>query len=125
MGIGLWVSMDAYRSYSYRSERSIFVSALQKARLEAMVNLNEAPHGIYVEQNKYTIFQGSAYDAGSSLNKVIEPPGVVVITGSPALPREIIFEQLSGATVDTGTLTVSDGVRETVVTINEEGGISW
>ena len=90
-----------------------------------MVNLNESPHGIRAEPDKYIIFQGSVYDEDSALNKVIKPPGSVAISGDPDLPRDIVFEQLSGATDDTGTLTISDGARETVITINEEGAISW
>ncbi|MBI3589350.1 MAG: prepilin-type N-terminal cleavage/methylation domain-containing protein [Candidatus Liptonbacteria bacterium] len=124
-GLGLWVGMDVYRSYSYRSERSTFVSALQKARLESMVNINEVKHGVHIEPNEYVIFQGSAYVSADPFNQVIIPSGAVTLAGNPALPRDVVFDQLSGVTASVGTLTISDGVRSTVISINNEGQISW
>lgn len=124
-GMGLWISMDVYRNYSYRSEKETFISAIQKARLESMVNLNEAAHGIHVESDKYIIFQGSSYSATSSLSRTIAPSGPVTITGNPSLPQDIVFNQLSGTTFSSGTLTIGDGVRATVISINNEGQISW
>lgn len=125
-GIGLWVGMDVYRSYSYRSERNIFISALQKARLEAMVNLNEAKHGLYIETNRYTIFQSTStyVNRNASFDQIITPAGVITLTGNPVLPRDVVFDQLSGITAS-GTLTITDGVRSTVISINNEGQISW
>lgn len=124
-GMGLWISMDVYRNYSYRSEKETFISAIQKARLESMVNLNESAHGIRVESDKYIIFRGSSYSASSSFNRTIVPSGPVTITGNPSLPQDIVFDQLSGTTSSSGTLTVSDSVRTAVISINNEGQISW
>ncbi|MEK7195319.1 MAG: hypothetical protein AAB655_01345, partial [Patescibacteria group bacterium] len=62
-GLGLWIGMDSFRGYSYRSERNRFISSLQKARLESMTNINESKHGVRVESDKYVIFEGDSYDS--------------------------------------------------------------
>lgn len=122
---GLWVGLDAYRGYSYYSQRDSFISALQKARLESMVNLNEAKHGMYVETDRYTIFQGSSYGSRiSAFDRVMVPGGGITISGNPAIPAEVIFEQLSGAATDQ-TLTFSDGIKTKTISINNGGQISW
>ena len=123
--IGFYVSMDAYRGYSYRSEVKTLVSALQKARLGAMLNLGESPHGVRVEADKFTIFQGTSYQSGNPLNNELVVSRVLDISGEPPLPQEIIFKQLSGSTDFSGAVTLSSGERKTEITINSEGKISW
>lgn len=120
--IGLWVSMDAYRGYSYRSERNNFISALEKARIASMVNINEAKHGVHVDTiaKTYTIFQGNIYNAADPLNQVITASGPVIFSGT----TDVVFDQLSGMTT-AGTITISDGIRSTVISLNNEGQISW
>ncbi|MBU6501034.1 MAG: prepilin-type N-terminal cleavage/methylation domain-containing protein [Patescibacteria group bacterium] len=123
--MGLWVSMDFYRSYSFRSEKNIFISALQKARMESMLNINEDVHGVHVESGRYVIFQGTPYVEGGSLNQAITPSGGVKITGNPVLPQDVVFNQLSASTSYLGTFTIGDGVRSSTISINNNGQISW
>src|SRR6266478_725777 len=61
LGFGLIISMDFYRSYSFNSERNIALAVLRKARTEAMVNLDQAPHGVHITATQYTIFEGASY----------------------------------------------------------------
>jgi prepilin-type N-terminal cleavage/methylation domain-containing protein len=120
---GLVVGMDAYRGYSYRSERNVFVSALQKARIAAMTNINEAKHGVHVDAaaKTYTIFQGNDYGTRTqALDQVITASGAVTFSGV----TDVVFDQLSGMTT-AGTVTIADGVRTTVISLNNEGQISW
>lgn len=126
--IGLWTSMDSYRGYSYRSERDNLVSALQKARMDSMTNINAAQHGVHLTASNYTVFQGTDYASRNpSFDRVITPSGAITLSGSPALPRDVVFDQLSGsvAAAMAGTITITDGARSTAITINNEGHISW
>lgn len=123
--IGFYVSMDAYRSYSYRSEVRTLISSLQKARLGSMVNVNESPHGVRIEAGKFIIFQGSSYQSGNPLNREVVVSKAMDVSSQPSLPQEIVFKQLSGSTDFSGTITLSSGERKTEITINNEGKISW
>lgn len=124
-GLGLWVGMDVYRGYGFRSEARAFVSTLQRARLEAMVNMNEVPHGVHLEDSSYTVFQGAAYGADPVFNRRNSFLYRVTLVGNPALPRDVIFEQLSGRVSVPGTVTLTDGARSSTITIDHEGRISW
>ena len=46
LALGLFMSMDAYRGFSFRSEEDTVVSLLQKARSRAMNNMNQTPWGV-------------------------------------------------------------------------------
>lgn len=119
---GLWIGMDSYRGYSYRSQRDAFISALQKARLESMVNMNEVQHGVHIFSDRYTIFQVG----NSAFDREIIPGGNIVIASTDfTIPGDIIFEQLSGEPSVVGKLTFGDGVKTTEISINNEGQISW
>src|SRR5438876_578690 len=47
--LGLIIGMDFYRSYSFNSERNVALAVLRKARTEAMVNVDQAAHGVRIE----------------------------------------------------------------------------
>lgn len=121
--VGLWLSMDAYRGYTYRSERSNLVSALYKARIASMTNINEVKHGVHIDSiaKTYTIFQGNDYASrDQSFDQVIYPSGPVSFSGM----ADVIFDQLSGNTT-AGTLTITDSIRTTVISVNNEGQVNW
>ena len=122
-GLGLWIGMDSFRGYSYRSERNRFISSLQKARLESMTNINESKHGVRVESDKYVIFEGDSYDSNPNSHEISVLSGGVNITGV-TFPYDAIFDQLSGTASGT-TLNITDGARNSLISINNEGRISW
>jgi len=71
-GFGLFISMDFYRSYSLRASRNTLISTLHKARSQAISNIDQAPHGIRIESNQYTVFEGPTYASRTAtLDEVI------------------------------------------------------
>jgi prepilin-type N-terminal cleavage/methylation domain-containing protein len=129
--LGLVVSMDNYRGHSFRDERDVVVSALQKARSRAISNVckgescdNGKPHGVFLRDQEYVIFQGSSY-----LNRderydevIVSNAGAVELSGVD----EIVFSRLSGSVEETGLITVSDKTgRSSDIYINNEGLITW
>ena len=67
-GMGLFLSMDFYRTFSFRSDNNTVVSILHKARMQALSNidLNDAggkDHGVHYDAvtHQMTIFEGSSY----------------------------------------------------------------
>src|SRR5439155_93802 len=57
--LGLFVSFDFYKGYAFRSEKSIVVSTLQKARDESLSNINQTRHGVHFGASplQYIIFE--------------------------------------------------------------------
>jgi len=121
--LGLTVGYDVYRSGTLSAERDIIVSSMQKARNFAITNVGESDHGIYLEDDKHTIFRGSSY-ATRDMSYDLEIVNSPRITSSGEL--EFVFEQLSGDGLMTGTTTITDdrGISRSI-SINEEGRINW
>ena len=91
---GLFVSMDFYRSYVFRSERSVIISTLEKARIQSMTNINQAPHGVHYDgvNKDYVLFEGPTFNQGAATNMIIEGNNSVSVAGF----SDVVFEQLSG-----------------------------
>ncbi len=122
IGLGLFISIDFYKSYNFNSERDIIVNILQKARSQSLSNINESKHGVYFKTDEYVIFQGETY---SSRNPAYDEN----IKTDPAIGRsglqEIVFEQLTGQNSTSGNILISDGVRSSQISIQNEGRINW
>src|SRR6185295_16918363 len=58
-GLGLFITLDFYRSYAFRAERSTIVSTLQKARSQSMDNIDQTRHGVrfQIDPLKYILFE--------------------------------------------------------------------
>lgn len=122
-GLGLFVGLDFYKTYALNSERDIVTSVLMKARNRAANNLNESPHGLYIDSNGYTIFQGISYALrDQSHDEPIKRNNAVNVSGL----QEVVFEQLSGnLTTTEGEITLSNGARSIIISLNNEGRINW
>lgn len=129
--LGLFVSLDFYKSYAFHSEKNTIVSILQKARGQSLNNIDQTRHGVHFEPDvsnpqrvaSYTIFEGSNYVQNDQNNIIVAASYGVLIT-SPALPFDVIFDQLSGSSSDK-TIIVSNGVNPYNITVNSEGQIDW
>lgn len=120
--MGLFISMDFYKSYVFYSEQSIVVSIIQKARNHSMVNVNEATHGVKFESGQYTIFQGENYASRDvAYDEIIPVNPTITRTGI----EEVVFSQLSGDSSISGNITMSDGLRSSIISIENEGRINW
>ncbi len=126
----MFTDFSSYRHTSVRSERTILVSVLQKARADALNNVNQEAHGVAISPagntEAYVIFEGSSYTApgrNTSGDIVIRRNYPVTVTG----PAEVVFEQLSGDSTFSGDISMSDpqSTQVTAVSINHEGRISW
>lgn len=121
--LGTVVGINVYRSGTLTAERDVIVSAFEKARNLAMSNVGESDHGIYLEDNRHTIFRGSSYASrNEDADIVIVNSSRIIATGTV----EFVFEQVSGDALATGTLSIIDdrGVARNI-SVNEEGGLNW
>lgn len=134
-----FVDSDNHRGVSFRSSRDLLVASIQHSRAQAMNNIclgagcsDGKPHGVHINTDgngfvtSYVIFQNAIYDFADSTNAVIDVGGnasrnVSLLSGSVA---NIYFEQLSGDSIP-ASLTLSNGVENSIITINSEGRITW
>src|SRR5690349_17306387 len=118
-GFGLFIGMDFYRAYAYRSERSVIISMLQKARSESMDNINQARHGVHFSSPlKYIVFQCSSatpqcadYSGADTAQDLTVNPGFNSTVAG--IPLDVVFSQLDGQCV-----TCAAGPQTVTVTAN-------
>lgn len=121
-GLGLFVSIDFYKSYAFHSERNIVVSIIQKVRSQSLANINESKHGVYFGTNNYVIFQGENYASrNATYDEIIQANSLVSHSGL----TEIVFDQLTGLPSATASIVLSDGLRSSTISIGNEGRIDW
>jgi prepilin-type N-terminal cleavage/methylation domain-containing protein len=145
--LGLILSLDFYKGTSYRSEKDVIISVLQKARSQSMNNIDQVRHGVHFTTDplQYRVFQcdegispqcDNYGDADTDQDIVIDPVYAVAIDFGPANtppPFDVIFEQLSGSCVDSGTfdcstdspITIIEGTNSSEVNLNTRGRIDW
>lgn len=123
--LALFFSADSYRAYSFHNERDLAVSLLQKARAQAMANINQAPHGLHVDNtdNRYAIFEGTSFNPLAAANIYIPFAAPNIDHAGMA---DVIFNQLNAgiASVPAGW-HFTDGIRTSDINFNPEGRIAW
>lgn len=126
--MGLVFSFDSYRGYFFRSEYTMFVNLLEKARNRAANNFNESGHGVAVLDSEYRLFRNDIYDPDDDTTYESYPKNSSITFGGPT---DIRFFQLSG-NIDSCdgdpapcefTFGYANKTKE--ITINAQGGITW
>lgn len=120
--MGLIIGIDSYNRYLFRSDLEKAVSLLQKARSSAINNIGEKSHGVYFsDPAKFVLFRGTSYATRNpSFDLSVEKNKTVTASGL----TEVVFTPLAGATT-AGIITLSGGIKNINITINNEGGINW
>lgn len=127
-GLGLFLSLDFFRTHTANSEQVTLVSALSKARARSLANVDQNWHGVYIDTSSYVLFQGdnatqNYTNRDSTLDESI-PFGSSVST---ATGLEVVFDRLTGNTTCSPLCDFtmgSSGITETV-SINAQGAILW
>jgi prepilin-type N-terminal cleavage/methylation domain-containing protein len=123
-GFSLISGLDSISRSVVHSERDTLVTILTSARTKSLANVNAVPHGVRIDATDFTLFEGPAYVAGASGNRLTARTAAVSITGV-SLPLDIVFTQLSATTSSAVSLALSDGAGNQSVTVNSEGRIDW
>ncbi len=119
--VGIVMNLDAYRNYIFSTERDTLVAILQKARSRALNNMYQSPHGVHIEDSTYTLFRGASFNSGASTNETVFANSAVAKTGI----NDIVFDQLSGNAAPAGDITLSNSIRSSTISVNNEGKIDW
>ncbi len=121
-GLGLSFSLSIYQSQMLNAERDNLAVILGRARSEALSNLNESDHGVYIGSDNYVIFQGDTYASRNAAGDEIFPrTGGLIISGL----SEVNFRSLDARVAGPGTVTLTNGIRTVAVSVNGEGMIDW
>lgn len=106
-----------------------FVSYARLSQSYAASGKDGSSHGIYLENDSYTIFTGSSYNALSSTNTVVELPPTLEIQNISLNGggTTILFTGPKGATDNYGSLDfVSNTINKTVtVTLDARGTLDF
>lgn len=118
-GLGLFLSMDFYRGYSFNYEQGLVVSVLQKARSRSMSNIGEVKHGACFDnvRQKYVLFNDTNTCATSP--ETVDPSSAIVPNNF-----SIVFDQLDGAATPT-TLVLSGQGKTATISINSLGAVLY
>jgi prepilin-type N-terminal cleavage/methylation domain-containing protein len=120
LSLGLWFGIDFYKVYAFNSERQLVVGLLQKARSQSLANINQQPHGVRIDSNSYTIFEGNTYASNPSTHQIYEKHPGINNTGI-----DVIFGQLSGRPDSAKSFNLQQDSKVSAITINSEGQINW
>ena len=126
-GLGLFLSMDLYRSHTFRADEKMFISILQKARTRSLSNINQSKHGVKLDGDDFVLFQGDDYATRDVALDESFPVGPRMTVTWPA-PSEVVFDQLSGS-IDgvflTGDILITGPARTATISFNAEGRIDY
>lgn len=124
IGVGLFMSIDAYKKYVFRAEQHLVVSVLEKARSRAINNIHQSPHGVCFQESKYVIFRGVCI-ADNPTNEYIAANKLIARHSRFETLFPVIFFTQITATTTPVVIQVKDGVRVADISVNYEGTISW
>ncbi|MEI7513198.1 MAG: prepilin-type N-terminal cleavage/methylation domain-containing protein [bacterium] len=124
----IFVGMGTSTYYSMRAHTNLelstgsLVEAVRFAESSAQSGKADSQWGVKILTNQIVIFKGSSY-AGrdTSFDNVFDLSGGVSASGL----SEIVFEKVSGATVNTGTIVLTNGTESKNLVVNEKGTVSY
>lgn len=116
---GLPVAVNFYQAYQFDSEYELMFSLLEQARNQAMANVNEANHGLSINNVNFVLFQGASFAArDTSKDKSFPRNNTVTIS----TPTELVFAALDGTVASTTfTLTNASDTKTRNLYVNPEG----
>jgi prepilin-type N-terminal cleavage/methylation domain-containing protein len=126
----LVIGMESYRSGSLADDQASLVSALQKARSEAMnaVCIGSActagmSHGVHITSKQLVIFQGSVYNSNDDTNDYVPLQDAALATSGLS---DVVFAEYSGNANQSGDIFMSDEAGHSATTsIGIDGQIVW
>ncbi|MFC1595172.1 type II secretion system protein [Patescibacteria group bacterium] len=111
-------SRDSRNKAMLRDAHANAIQTIEKARSRAITGYGTDDHGVYIELNKITLFEGATFPGSGKETKI--PPFIDMTTDSNPV-TEIVFTRLVGTASDmtTITLTHSSGISSEIkITIN-------
>ena len=123
LGLGVPISSSAYRNFLLGAEIEKFVILARRAEGLSTAGYREKDHGLAVQSGNLTVFEGASFAARNpDFDESYNLSDSIQISG----PSEITFQLLSGRPFASSSWTISlDSGAGKIVSINEEGAVSW
>ncbi len=118
-GTGSLFMFDAIGRSVALNEQNLVSTLLMGQRTKALSNVNQTSHGLKMEANQYTLFEGVSFAAGTNKRAVAKGAGVTTSGDT-----EFVFGQLSGTSTP-ASMTITDGAKTATIDVNAEGRIEW
>jgi len=143
-GIVGTLSMSDYFAYDFRAERNLAVSLLQKARAQAIANVNQSEfgHGVFIDtaNDRYVLYEpqsdptvppdhgyidsvDSNYEIKFFSAKVTHT-GMTHVVFSSIDGKAVVYNIDPSCQIPLVTQLCLDGIKS-VISINPEGQIQW
>lgn len=121
-GFGVFMSFDFYRGLAITGERDTVVALLKRARTRAVNNVNEMSHGLYIATTTFVLFNGPSYASRTvALDESFPRHSGISVSGSST----VVFQNLSGDSSVSGTISFGNSRTTTSIDINREGRVNW
>ncbi len=120
--LALTVGLGFYKTFALDSEQAVLVSVLRMARNSSINNLNQSAYGVFRDTSSYTLFRGNSY---ATRNQEFDKRFTVAPSLSLSGLTEVVFTQLNGDALPSGTITLNATGTSRTITINTAGGINW
>lgn len=120
-GISQITFFDFQRKSNLEISANNVVEALRYAKSNAQQVQNDTKWGVKINGSNVIVFSGNSYDArNTAFDKEITLNGILTSGLS-----EIIFQKVTGETINTGTITLTLGSQTKNIVINEKGTITY
>lgn len=118
------MSIPVYNNYRDKAilnmECNNIINVLNFAQSQAIASKHGTVHGVKLEQTKYILFEGAWNSGGDKIEFEINDNIIVSSTGN----EEIVFNRLSGDTIENLIEVKSDKGNIRNIIINKTGSIS-
>lgn len=97
---------DFEKKVSLSSSAGQIISALHLANERTLSSSSNLVHGVHFASGSYTLFSSSTYDALDPDNEVFNLPAGIEISEINIGGSDVVFNRLTGATVNSGTVVL-------------------
>ena len=122
VGLSVFATTRFIKNRELEAVSDTLVSYLRSAEARAIQIEGNVSHGVSTAGSKITLFRGAsyatkvtAYDTTLPYDSYINFSGI----------SEVVFAKQTGLPSALGTITVTNGIRSTIITVYSTGAISW
>jgi prepilin-type N-terminal cleavage/methylation domain-containing protein len=111
---------------SFEAEIEKITDLLFKARHNSQNNINQSKHGVFIQNEGYTLFEGNSFALSEPQNNIFIKSEYPIQIATTSIV-EIIFNESSAEVTNKGEIMVTDKFTNKVVSIkiNHEGQIDY
>ena len=124
ISFGMMVDFSAFKRDAFLVEQSKIVSILERARSRAMANMFDKDHGVCYITPDYVIFYDGDCDKSDEDEVIPVDPSIATTSNFLTAFPTIVFKRLTGNTTG-AAIHITDGIKNSDITINHEGAINW